>query len=79
MLSRMAARWLVLLWYEIPLCALLWPQGGTSQVEHETNCSLMITTTQVKLKTLYPATAVIFLLYRAACKEVFSSHSEVFW
>ena len=51
----------------------------TSQVEHEVNCSLMITTTQVKLKTLCPGTAVIFLLLsRAACKEVFSSHSVVF-
>ena len=30
----------------------------TSQVEHEANCSLMITTTQVKLKTLYPGTSV---------------------
>ena len=52
----------------------------TSQVEHEVNCSLMITTSQVKLKTLYPGTAVIFLLLsRAACKEVFFPHTVWFF
>ena len=61
------------------MCTVVALRGQvTSQVEHEANCSLMITTTQVKLKTLYPGTAVIFLLLsKAACKEVFSSHSEV--
>ena len=52
--------------YEIPLCALLWSRGGTSQVVHEANCSFMITTTQVKLKTLYPGTAVIFFVVQSS-------------
>ena len=57
--------------YEITLCALLWPRGGTSQVEHEANCSLMITNTQVKLKTLYPGTAVIFCCTEQRVKRFF--------
>ena len=61
-----SARWLVLLMGMECLCVhCRGPEGGGnfSHVEYEADCSLMITSTQMKAEDLLPKELVLFLSF----------------